>query len=193
MTPFDILVAYLAPNRGIGASGRIPWHVSIDLRRFRQRTMGHVLILGRVTWESLPKRRLPGRFHIVITRRPHVYWNEDWPDTAFVASLDHALEYADHLTQRPGMAWFRARSYVIGGESVYRDALHHPLCNRVFVTELVPVGDAIPITDRRFPYLPRSFRTLSKTPWTMDGTHWVRFLESIQIGPSYTAPSGSPE
>lgn len=52
----------------IGRSGDLIWHLPGDLRRFRKLTMGHPLIMGRKTWESLPKRPLPGRRNIVVTR-----------------------------------------------------------------------------------------------------------------------------
>ncbi len=67
--PRIFLVAALARNGVIGAGGRMPWHLPEDLKRFKQLTLGHPVIMGRRTWESLGKP-LPGRHNIVISRRP---------------------------------------------------------------------------------------------------------------------------
>jgi hypothetical protein len=56
-----ILVVAIADNGVIGKDGRLPWHISDDLKRFKALTMGHPIVMGRKTWDSLPKRPLPGR------------------------------------------------------------------------------------------------------------------------------------
>lgn len=63
------LVVAVARNGVIGRDGGLPWHISSDLKRFKQITMGKPIIMGRKTWESLPKKPLVGRHNIVITRR----------------------------------------------------------------------------------------------------------------------------
>jgi dihydrofolate reductase len=63
------LVVAVARNGVIGREGGLPWHISSDLKRFKEITMGKPVIMGRKTWESLPKRPLPGRRNIVITRQ----------------------------------------------------------------------------------------------------------------------------
>src|SRR5437588_516671 len=65
------LVVARAANGVIGDKGRIPWRLPEDMRRFKQVTMGKPCIMGRKTWESLPKKPLPGRLNIVVTRDPH--------------------------------------------------------------------------------------------------------------------------
>ena len=62
------LIAAIGKNRGLGKSGKIPWHISEDFKRFKQITLNHPIIMGRKTWESLPIKPLPGRYNIVITR-----------------------------------------------------------------------------------------------------------------------------
>ena len=65
----SIIVAQ-AENRAIGKNNDLLWHLSGDLKRFKALTMGHPVVMGRRTWESLPKRPLPGRRNIVLTQNP---------------------------------------------------------------------------------------------------------------------------
>ncbi|WP_144206642.1 dihydrofolate reductase [Mycobacterium tilburgii] len=105
----------------IGRNGDIPWHVPEDLARFKQVTVGHAVIMGRRTWDSLPARLrpLPGRRNIVLSRQPDFA-----ADGAEVArSLDAAFE---SLSQ--------AEVWVIGGAQIYAQAL--PLATRCEVTEI---------------------------------------------------------
>ena len=95
----------------IGADGGLPWHLPEDMRRFRELTMGSTVVMGRVTWESLPAsvRPLPGRRNLVVTRQA----SYDAPGAEVVASLEEAFAMAD------GDIW------VIGGASIYEQALPH--------------------------------------------------------------------
>jgi dihydrofolate reductase len=102
----------------IGRSGDIPWRVPEDLARFKQVTMGHTVVMGRLTWESLPPRvrPLPGRRNIVLSRK-----------SDYVAD---GAEVVDSLEQ----ALTDPETWVIGGEQIYLLAL--PLATRCEVTEV---------------------------------------------------------
>jgi dihydrofolate reductase len=119
MTPRIYLVAAIAANGVIGAQGRLPWHLPEDLRRFKQITLGHPVVMGRKTWESIGKP-LPGRENIVITRR------RDYraPGAVLAASLDEALALCKN----------QDRVYVIGGSEVFRAAL--PIATGLLLTEI---------------------------------------------------------
>ena len=67
--PEIIIIAAMAENRVIGKDGALPWSLREDMIRFRELTLGHPCVMGRKTWESLPKRPLPGRLNIVISSR----------------------------------------------------------------------------------------------------------------------------
>ena len=101
----------------IGRAGGIPWHLPEDLARFKQLTLGHTVIMGRLTWESLPVkvRPLPGRRNIVTTRDPD-----------FVAA---GADVATALDRVP-----LADAWVIGGAQIYALAL--PLATRCEITEV---------------------------------------------------------
>src|SRR5256885_4013053 len=83
------IIAIVASNGVIGRDNALPWHMSTDLKRFKSLTMGHHMIMGRKTFESLGGRILPGRPHIVVTRQPLAI------DGVQVAhSIDEALRLA---------------------------------------------------------------------------------------------------
>ncbi|CAM3587319.1 dihydrofolate reductase [Isoptericola cucumis] len=121
----------------IGAAGTIPWRVPEDFAHFKATTAGHPVVMGRRTWESLPRRPLPGRTNVVVTRRAG--WHDDGAVVA--SSLDEALATA-------AAADGGDEVWVMGGEQVYADAL--ALADRLVVTEvdLDVAGDAFaPVVD----------------------------------------------
>jgi dihydrofolate reductase len=125
------LVLAMAKNGVIGKDGAIPWRISEDLKRFKQLTLGKPVIMGRKTWDSLPKKPLPGRDNIVVTRRRD--WSADGAMTAF--SVDDALAKAGDVS-------------VIGGGEIYRETL--PRADRIELTEVHRdfEGDAVFAFDR---------------------------------------------
>ena len=121
MTTIALVVAR-ANNGVIGNKGAIPWRIAEDMRRFKALTLGKPVIMGRKTWDSLPKKPLPGRTNIVVTR-----------DRAFAAEgavvvhdIGEALARADG--ENP------SEIAVIGGAEIYAAAL--PLANRIHLTEV---------------------------------------------------------
>lgn len=105
----------VADNGVIGHEGQLPWRLSSDLKMFRQLTMGKPIVMGRKTWESLPKRPLDGRDNIVITR-DSAYRAEG----AHVAcSADAALELAGKLAKARGADEIA----IIGGSQVFDDMM----------------------------------------------------------------------
>ena len=128
--PALALIAAVARNGVIGAANALPWRLPEDLKRFRALTTGHAVIMGRKTWESLP-RPLPGRQNIVITRQPAFA-----PAGADVAcSLPAALD----AVRMP------APAFCIGGGEIYAMALPH--ADTLHVTEI----DRDFAGDTRFP------------------------------------------
>ncbi|MEK7607061.1 MAG: dihydrofolate reductase [Patescibacteria group bacterium] len=112
------IIAAIGPNNVIGKKGVLPWHLPEDIKRFKQLTMGHPIIMGRKTYESIGKP-LPGRVNIVITRQE----NFAAPGCAVFQSLKEAI--AKFKDQDP---------FVIGGAEIYRLAL--PLADRLYITEV---------------------------------------------------------
>jgi dihydrofolate reductase len=123
-----VLVAALADNGVIGDRGTIPWHLPEDLAHFKATTLGHTLVMGRATWDSIG-RPLPGRTTVVLTRDPA--WHAEG---ALVAhDLDEALALA---ATRPG------DTMVVGGGEVYAQALPVATHQVLTLVHLTPAGDA---------------------------------------------------
>ena len=114
------LVVAMADNGVIGANGALPWRIAEDMRRFKALTMGKPCVMGRRTWDSLPRKPLPGRRNIVVTR--------DRLFSAEGAILAHSLEQA---LEEAGQA---QEICVIGGAEIYREAL--PRADRIHLTEV---------------------------------------------------------
>ena len=111
------LVLAMARNGVIGKGGAIPWRIADDLKRFKHLTLGKPVIMGRKTWDSLPKKPLPGRDNIVVTRQHG--WVAEGANTA--PSLDQALAGNGDVS-------------VIGGGEIYREALAR--ADRIELTEV---------------------------------------------------------
>ena len=110
-------IVAVSENGVIGRENELPWHLPRDLRRFKALTMGHPIIMGRRTYESIG-RPLPGRRNLVLTRDPA--WTI--PGVETVPSLDEAI----------ARCGWEEEIFVIGGESVFREALMR--ADRLFVT-----------------------------------------------------------
>jgi dihydrofolate reductase len=125
------LIFARAANGVIGKDNALPWHLPEDMAHFKRTTLGHPVIMGRKTWDSLPRkfRPLPGRLNIVVTR------NAAWQ--AEGASRAKSLQEAVSLCPAGSDAW------VIGGAQIYAAAL--PLAQTAVITEIGKAfeGDAV--------------------------------------------------
>ncbi len=105
-----ILIAAAGESNELGKGGGLPWHLPDDFRHFKQKTLGHPMIMGRKTFETFPKP-LPGRQHIIITRDRA--YRVDHPQCQVVHSLPQALAAVAGTE----------KAFVIGGGEIYRQAL----------------------------------------------------------------------
>jgi dihydrofolate reductase len=132
------LVVAASENGVIGVGGTLPWHIPEDLKRFKALTLGKPCIMGRKTWESLPRKPLPGRTNIVVSRNPEFHAE----GARLAADFESALRLA--AEENPG------EIAVIGGENIFAAALPH--ASRIYSTEISGdvAGDAfMPQFDRR--------------------------------------------
>jgi len=148
VTPILTLVVAIARNNVIGAGGALPWRLSSDMKRFKAATLGKPVLMGRKTWESLPKKPLPGRKNIILTHDASFKAEGAWVYT----SLEGALAAARAMAEADGAS----EICVIGGAQLYAATL--PLANRIMLTEvnLSPHGDA------HFPALDSNWREVSR-------------------------------
>ena len=137
-----VLIAAMSANRVIGKDGRTPWHIPEELAFFKTTTMGHPLIMGRTTFESLPFP-LPGRRNIVLSRNPSFQ-----PEGAeMVSTLEKALELCNGANI----------VFVIGGAQVFSVAM--PVATGILLSVLDRTVDG----DATFPEInPLEFREISK-------------------------------
>lgn len=131
------LVVAIARNDAIGVDGGLPWRLPGDLAFFKRVTMGKPLVMGRKTWESLPRKPLPGRPNLVVTRQSDF----DAEGAEVFATVETALARAAALGEEIA---------VIGGAEIYRQAL--PSADRLYLTEV----DAAPEADTFFPSFDRA-------------------------------------
>ncbi len=114
-------------NNVIGRDGDMPWRLSDDLKRFKALTSGKPVVMGRTTWESLPRKPLPNRPNIVISR--NTSFSADGATHA--ASVELALSFAEAKAASLGMEEY----FVIGGAQIYAEAL--PFADRLYLTDVL--------------------------------------------------------
>lgn len=134
MSPKLTLVVAVARNGVIGRDGDLPWRLSSDLKRFKAATMGRPVLMGRKTWESLPRKPLPGRQNLVLTRDAGFVAEGAW----VYADLDAMLAAGRAMAETAGAG----EVCVIGGAQLYNAVA--PRADRIVLTEvqLEPDGDA---------------------------------------------------
>lgn len=144
----DIHIAFvvaIARNGAIGIEGGLPWRLPGDLAFFKRTTMGKPILMGRKTWESLPRKPLPGRPNLIVTREQ----SYSAPDAEVFSDINDALTRGRVLAREMGVDEIS----IIGGAEIYRQTL--PVATRLYITEV----DAEPKADTFFPEFDR-------TEWT---------------------------
>jgi len=142
----------MAENRVIGNAGTIPWHLPEDFKFFKATTMGHAILMGRKTYESIGKP-LPGRENIVLSRTM-----PETPGITIIRSLDELKE--------PEFTQGGRDLFVIGGEEIYRLLL--PKVQELYVTKVLRTIEG----DTRFPEFESDFDAGTKVLETNDFSVW---------------------
>ncbi len=114
----SIIVA-VDKNWGIGKDNTIPWYISADLKRFKRLTTGNVIVMGKNTWFSLPKRPLPNRKHIVLTSSK---MSNDFEGAIICTEISKSFDLMDKEKE----------NFIIGGASIYKAFL--PYANKLYLT-----------------------------------------------------------
>jgi dihydrofolate reductase len=117
----SVIVA-IAENHVIGKGSELPWKLSADLKRFKAITMGHPVIMGRKTYESIG-RLLPGRLNIIITHNP----SYEVAGGIVVHSIQEAFDHAEKADYK--------EAFVIGGAAIIKEALND--CNKIYLTKVL--------------------------------------------------------
>ena len=159
MKPTISIIVAVAKDGAIGRGGDLAFHIRADLRHFKQITMGHPLIMGRRTFESLPGGALPDRLNIVVTGSE----SYSAADIAVAHSVDEALAIAE--------ATGSDESMVIGGGNIYAQML--PRANRIYLTE---IDAGVPDADTFFPSLEQNeWEQVETGEWMTDERSGARY------------------
>lgn len=135
--------------RGIGYRNQIPWHLPADLRQFKAMTTGHAIIMGRKTWDSLPKQPLPNRLNIILSRTQ----SSQASDTIqYARDLPTALALANQAGT--------TNQFIIGGQAIYQLALDRAYLERIVITQVHRHFTC----DTFFPVLPDYYTLTEKSP-----------------------------
>ena len=143
------MIAAVGPDLELGSGGDLVWHISADLKNFKRLTMGHLVIMGRKTWESLPKRPLPGRLNVVVS---HALW--DIEGAVCVQSPAEALEACREEDMPFG----------IGGAQIYESFL--PLADELYITHVDAETDKE--IDCRMPEYRDDWKLVEASEWETD-------------------------
>ncbi len=168
-------IAAMASNRTIGVDGDLPWKIPEDMRFFRTITTGHVLIMGRKTFETFPGL-LPNRFHIIITRQPNYTPPKsivgDSDQYLVVASTEEALEAAEALVEAEP-EW-SDEVFNIGGGEIYAALL--PETDKIYLTEIDLEADG----DAHFPrWHDEDFTEIERRAGAASGTNDLPTYEFV--------------
>lgn len=148
-------IAAMAANRVIGVDGGLPWRIPEDFKFFKDKTTGHIMIMGRKTFESLPAP-LPKRLHVVITRQ------KDYkPEGAIVfQSIDEAVSYCrTQIGDGPGK--WPEEVFIIGGGEIYKQMMS--VTDRIYLTEIKRSVEG----DAKFPEFDKNvYKEVERSPRT---------------------------
>lgn len=135
------IIACISRNRAIGYKNQLLFHIKSDMARFKELTIGHTIIMGRKTYESLPHGALPHRHNIVVSRTV-----TEIPGCEVFDTLEEAIHHCNE------------EAFIIGGDSIYQQAL--PLADRLYITE---VDDEPQHADTFFPNIdPSEWKEVKK-------------------------------
>lgn len=142
------IIAAVCNNNGIGKNNSLPWHYKEELRFFSKLTKGdgnNAIIMGMNTWNSIPKKPLPNRFNIVLTKNSDSHNNDSNKNVRFLKSIDEVMNFC--LMKNFDICW------VIGGTSIYEQYIKLPYINYIF-TSVIPENHDC---DCFFPKIPNNF------------------------------------
>ena len=159
------IIAAIGKNRELGKDNKLLWHISEDFKRFKDLTSGHIVIMGRKTYESLPEkfRPLPNRTNIVVTRNSNFTTINQ---LIVVGSIEEAIESAKSKIQNPN-----SEIFIIGGASIYEQGIKY--ADKLYLTL---VEKEYPDADAFFPDYSQ-FKKIVSEEKHQDDIYTYRFVE----------------
>jgi len=153
------LIAAMTENRVIGKDNDLPWKLPDDMKYFQKTTKGHVVIMGRKNYDSLPPsfKPLPNRTNVILTRQN----GYQAKDCVVINNLSQAFDFAKSEGEK--------EVFVIGGGQIYQEAIS--ICDRIYLTEIKTEIEG----DTFFPILDSSWKEKSRAPHDVDDRHQFAF------------------
>ncbi len=147
-------IAAMSLNRAIGIKNRLPWHLPDELAWFKQSTMNQTLLMGRKTFESMGKRALPNRYHIILSSKKE---REITNTVSYISSIEEVFALKDPI-------------WICGGATIYQQLL--PFCEELFLTIVKRIVEG----DTFFPFFEDLFSYSNTVKETCDFRveHWKR-------------------
>jgi dihydrofolate reductase len=156
------IIAAVSSNGVIGKNNELPWILPEDLKHFKEKTMGHPIIMGWNTWKSIGEKPLPGRLNVILSRQPRIL-----PRSKDIKLIHNFLDI--NKFKNP---------YVIGGGSVYKEYL--PMANKLYITNVYK--DVYGTGCIYFPIIDNDWEALSRTEMLQSCTGlYYRFSEYARI------------
>lgn len=158
------LMVAIDENYGIGKDDKLLCSLPDDLKRFKQYTTDQVLIMGRKTFESLPKKPLPNRHSIILSRNT----NFEYENCYVTDKIEEALSIASDIIKREDKA---KELYVIGGAQIYKYFMEHNLVDRLLITRIRASFEA----DTHFPHIDESWKEVLREE-ALDNSYRTEFI-----------------
>jgi dihydrofolate reductase len=159
------LIAAIGKNNQLGVGGSLPWHLADDLKNFKKLTMGHAVLMGRKTFESI-KRPLPQRINIIITRNSNFL---PVGGCKFFSSIEEGIEYAQNSGEE--------ELFVIGGGEIYRRCLENDLIDKMYLTRVDFDREA----DVFFPQIDNGWKVLEEKKFQKNQDNDFDFYFSVMV------------
>ncbi len=156
------IIAAIGKNRELGKNNQLLWRIPKDLKRFKKITQGHVVIMGRKTFESLAIKPLPNRINVVITRDKNFYYPDVLVYNDFYQAIDDLKDKDEEI-------------FIIGGESIYKQAIN--IADKLYLTV---IDKDFPGADVYFPEYENKFKIVKKQI-SKDNNYLFYFLEMIKF------------
>lgn len=149
----------MTSNRIIGRNNDLPWHLPDDMKYFQTKTKGHIVVMGRKNYDSLPPKfkPLPNRTNIVLTR--NTAFEAD--DCLIFDKMDDAINYAKNANE--------SELFIIGGGEIYKESID--FADRVYLTEINTTLDG----DTHFPEIDEDWSEVSRNHHSVDDKHAYSF------------------
>ena len=174
---FNLIVACLDKNMGIGLNGKLPWNIPKDLKHFFEITNENIVVMGHNTWQSIPEKSKPlvNRFNIILTRDLSDKQSILHRNILFINNFDAVFSSISMIYS--SCPKFKNKDiFFIGGEEIYKKALTYPNCNHIYMTRIY---DSDYQCDRFFPNITDEWNCIyqSEKRLIQNSSGYYRFIE----------------